>query len=199
MPSIDRGGARVVTLGELVMILDLHRQGLTISAIARRTGLDRKTVQRYIERGLEPPVYKPRPPRPTKVTPYERYLRERVAAYPDLTGRRLYREIRDLGYTGGYTVVKDFLRIVRPREPAGFERRFETPPGRQAQIDFAQFRVSFTDAPGTECIVWLFSLVLGHCRFLWGRFVLRQSLRHAPRRAYVQAVGALPRDQSGQV
>jgi transposase len=69
MPSIDRGGARVVTLGELIMILDLHRQGLTISAIARRTGLDRKTVHRYIERGLEPPVYTPRPPRPTKVTP----------------------------------------------------------------------------------------------------------------------------------
>jgi transposase len=59
----------VVTLGELIMILDLHRQGLTISAIARRTGLDRKTVHRYIERGLEPPVYTPRPPRPTKVTP----------------------------------------------------------------------------------------------------------------------------------
>src|SRR5215213_835718 len=128
MPSIDRGGARVVTLGELVMILDLHRQGLTISAIARRTGLDRKTVQRYIERGLEPPVYKPRPPRPTKVTPYERYLRERVAAYPDLTGRRLYREIRDLGYAGGYTVVKDFLRTVRPRAHSSQPR---WPPSRQ--------------------------------------------------------------------
>ena len=99
----------MVTLGELIMILDLHRQGLTISAIARRTGLDRKTVHRYIERGLEPPVYKPRPPRPTKITPYERYLRERVAAYPDLTGRRLYREIRDLGYAGGYTEVARFV------------------------------------------------------------------------------------------
>src|SRR3954447_10311131 len=69
MPSIDRGGARVVMLGELVMILDLHRQGLTISAIARRTGLDRKTVHRYIERGLEPPVYTPRPPRPAPPPP----------------------------------------------------------------------------------------------------------------------------------
>jgi len=69
MPSIDRGGALVVTLGELIMILDLHRQCLTISAIARRTGLNRKTVHRYIERDLEPPVYKPRPPRPSKINP----------------------------------------------------------------------------------------------------------------------------------
>ena len=37
------------------MILDLHRQGLPVSAIARRTGVDRKTVRKYIQTGLEPP------------------------------------------------------------------------------------------------------------------------------------------------
>ena len=52
----------MVTLGELVMILDLARQGLTVTAIARRTGHDRKTVRKYIERGLEPPAYKPGSP-----------------------------------------------------------------------------------------------------------------------------------------
>ncbi len=35
------------------MILDLHQQGLTVSAISRETGIDRKTVRKYIERGLE--------------------------------------------------------------------------------------------------------------------------------------------------
>ena len=43
----------MIQLGELVMILDLHRQGLTVSAIARRVGIDRKTVRKYIERGPE--------------------------------------------------------------------------------------------------------------------------------------------------
>ena len=37
----------MVKLGEVVMILDLHRQGLTVSAIARELGIDRKTVRRY--------------------------------------------------------------------------------------------------------------------------------------------------------
>jgi transposase len=43
----------VVKLGELVMTLDLHRQGLTVSAIARELGIDRKTVRRCIARGSD--------------------------------------------------------------------------------------------------------------------------------------------------
>ena len=54
------GAATVIQLGELLMILDLHRQGLSISAIARRTGRDPKTIRKYIARGLEPPAYGPR-------------------------------------------------------------------------------------------------------------------------------------------
>jgi transposase len=158
------------------MILDLHRQGLTISAIARRTGMDRTTIAKYIKRGLEPPSYGPRRPRPTVVTPVEAYLRERIAAFPELTGSRLLREVKELGYAGGYTALKDFLRIIRPKPPQAFERRFETPPGKQAQVDFAYFRTTFTDDPGAERIVWLFSLVLGHSRMMWARFVVRQDL-----------------------
>ena len=139
------------------MILDLHRQGLSVSAIARRVGIDRKTVRKYIERGLEPPVYQARQPRPTKVERFQPYRRERVAAYPDLTGVRLLREIRDRGYAGGYTTVKEALRDIRPIMPAGFEVRFETPPGRQAQVDFTHFRTVFTDEPSVERVVWLTS------------------------------------------
>jgi len=167
----------VVRLGELVVILDLHRQGLSVSAIARQVGLDRKTVRGYIERGLEPPAYRPRQPCATKVAPFQAYLRERVAAYPDLTGTRLYRELGKIGYAGGYTAVKDFLREVRPSSSPGFEVRFETPPGRQAQVDFSHFRTVFTDEPGVERVVWLFSLVLGHSRMLWGRFVPHQDMQ----------------------
>lgn len=47
----------MIKLREMMMILDLHRQGLSVSAIARQAGIDRKTVHKYIERGLEAPVY----------------------------------------------------------------------------------------------------------------------------------------------
>jgi hypothetical protein len=101
----------VIRLGELVMILDLHRQGLSVSAIARQLARDRKTVRKYIERGLELPAYGPRQPRPTVVTPFAPYLRERIAAFPELTGSRLLREIKELGYAGGYTLALQTPRL----------------------------------------------------------------------------------------
>jgi hypothetical protein len=58
------------------------------------------------------------------LAPFERYLWDRVAAFPELTISRLHREIR--GYTGGSTAVTDFLREVLPRPVAGFEVRFKT-------------------------------------------------------------------------
>ena len=108
-------------LGDLMMILDLHRQGLKVAVIARQVGIDRKTVRKYIARGLE--------------------------------------EIGERGYSGGYSTVRDTVRALRPAGGGSpFAVRFETPPGQQAQVDFAQFRVRFTSAPESVQIVWLFSM-----------------------------------------
>jgi transposase len=162
-----------------MMILDLPRQGLSITAIARRTGRDPKTIRKYTERGLEPPVYGPRRVgRPNKLAPYLDYLRERVAAFPDLSAVRLTREIRERGYTGAYTAVKRFVSAIRPeRPPKPVEVRFETPASHQAQVDFARFVTTFTDEPGVVRIIWLFSLVLGHSRYIFARFVMHQDVQ----------------------
>ena len=186
----------MIRLGEVVMIIDLHRQGVSVSAIARQTGLDRKTVRRYIERGLEPPAYSPRKPRTTLLDPFTGYLRERVTAYPGLSGARLLRELKERGYGGGYTAVTDYLRDVRPPADPRFEVRFETAPGEQGQVDFAHFQVVFTDEPTTPRIVWLFSMVLGYSRLIWGRFVVHQDLATVLRChvAAFEALGGAPRE-----
>jgi transposase len=190
------GSGTMIKLGELVMILELHRQGLKVSAIARQLGLDRKTVRRYIERGLEPPSYGPRPPQPRSTDPFLSYLHERLAAYPSLTAVRLWRELRERGYAGGYTAVKRTVREIRPEPIKRFEVRFETPPGEQAQVDLARFEVAFTDEPGVTRIVWLFSLVLGHSRLIWARFVVHQDLQSVLRChiAALEAIGGAPRE-----
>ncbi len=166
----------MLTLGELFMIHDLKEQGLSIKAIAQRTGMDRKTVRKYLKQGLSVPTYGPREPRPSKLDSYRDYLAQRIGLYPELSGSRLLREIRELGYTGGYSLVTDYLREIRPSASQAFERRFETPAGKQAQVDFAQFKVRFGCEPNQDRIVWLFSMVLGCSRYLYGRYVWRQTL-----------------------
>lgn len=100
-----------------------------MSAIARQSGIDRKTVRKYIERGLAAPVYGPRKPRESVIDPFTAYLRERVTRYPGLTGKRLFRGLKELGYGGGHTAVTDFLRDIRPAATErGYEIRFEKPP-----------------------------------------------------------------------
>lgn len=183
-------------LGDLMMILDLHRQGLKVAVIARRVGVDRKTVRKYIARGLEPPCYGPRQPRARTIDTHVAYLRSRLAEYPGLTAQRLLREIVGRGYTGAYSMVRDEVRALRPAGGGkGFAVRFETLPGEQAQVDFAQFRVSFTEEPGTVHIVWLFSIVLGYSRLIWGRFAHRQTMQTvlACHKAAFEAFGGVPR------
>jgi transposase len=189
---IGFGAVLVVQLGELLMILDLHRQGLSVTAIARRTGRDPKTVRKYIEQGLELPAYGPRQAgRPNKIAPFVDYLRDRVVIYPDLSAVRLTREIRERGYDGAYTAVKRFVAAIRPEDRIKpFEVRFETPAGYQAQVDFARFVVRFTDEPGVMRIVWLFSLVLGHSRYIFARYVMHQDLQTLLR-CHCQAFAAI--------
>src|SRR3954453_14747320 len=179
-----------------MMILELHRQGLKGSAIARQLGIDRKTVAKYLARGLEPPAYGPRPPRARATDPFVPYLRERLSAYPGLTAVRLRREVKERGFTGAYTAVKRAVAMIRPAAPLPIEVRFETPPGEQAQVGLARFEVEFTDEPGVKRIVWLFSLVLGHSRLLWARFVLHQDLQTILRchTAAFGAIGGVPRE-----
>ena len=180
----------MIRLGDLMMILELHRRELSVTAIARRTRRDPKTVRKYIERGIEAPAYGPRSVgRPSRLAPYMDFVHERVTAFPDVSAVRLTRDIRELGYRGAYTAVKRYLAAIRPDTgPKPYEVRFETPPGVQAQVDFARFVVNFTDDPGTVRIVWLFSLELG---LLYLRAVRPSSGSADALRCHIQAFEAM--------
>jgi transposase len=177
LPPLAGGRGTVVKFGEFIMILELHWQGLKVAAIARQLGIDRKTVRKYISRGLEPSTYGPRPHRQKSTDPFLLYLRERLVAFPGLTAVWLWREMRERGYAGGYTAVKRAVRDIRPEPITPFEVRVETPPGEQAQVDLARFEVEFTDEPGVTRIVWLFCMVLGYSRLIWARFIIHHDLQ----------------------
>ena len=159
------------------MIHTLKSQGLSVSEIARQLKVDRKTVRKYLRFNADDPSAMQRKPRTRKLAAYEPYLLERVHQFPTLTATRLMREIRELGYAGSYTILSDYLRQVRPRDEVAFEVRFETPPGHQAQTDFATFAARFERQPNSPRRIYLFTMVLGHSRYLWGRFCDNQALQ----------------------
>ena len=92
-----------------------------------------------------------------------------MADYPKLSAMRLYDEIRKAGYQGGYGRVRDHVREIRPREMEEEAVRFETPPGRQGQVDFASFGMAWGRR---HALV----VVLGFSRLLWLRFYRRQTM-----------------------
>jgi transposase len=143
---------------DYLVIHKLHALGYSITQIARELQLDRKTVRRHLARA-HPPAYQ-RAPRPATLDPYRTWIRTRLAAAP-LTARRLWRELRPLGYTGGYTILKHFVAQIRPKPPVPVVVRFETAPGDQGQADFARFEVTWA-ATGVTQVVWLFLMTLGY-------------------------------------
>lgn len=90
--------------------------------------MDRKTVRRLLDRGFAAPAYPPRELRPRLLEPYEDYLANKIGSCPDLSRRRLFREIWKLGYKGSYAAVTAHLGVTRPHAAPWFERRFETKP-----------------------------------------------------------------------
>jgi transposase len=113
----------------------MKQMGLSVSAISEVTGYDRKTVRRYL---LEPegvPSYGPRTVQPSKLDPHKPYLEDRMKAGV-WNAQVLLRELRRRGYGGGYTILKDWLHPQRVAAGAAAVRRFETPPGKQAQVDW---------------------------------------------------------------
>lgn len=119
----------------------LAKHGLGVREIARQVGVSRNTVRRYL-REPEAVHYRERPPRPGKLAAFEDYVVARlVSALPErLAASVLLRELRERGYTGGYTILKDFVAAQQPPAAADPVVRFETAPGEQMQVDWASLR-----------------------------------------------------------
>jgi len=101
----------------------LHaRDKLSEREIARRTGLSRNTVSKWLRAPVkEAPKYR-REPRPNKLSAFEEALKQALTAdarrpkHERRTARALHAEIRAAGYTGGYSGVTDFVRAWRQGE-----------------------------------------------------------------------------------
>lgn len=155
-------------------IVQRHQQGMSSRAIAKELGISRGTVKRVLARlreqrdGAAPAGPGPRR-RASLIDAYEPILRELLERYPNLTVERALQELHTRGYPGGYTILRQRMRLLRPRPAPAPVPRFETGPGAQAQMDYGIYDIDFTREGRRR--VYLFSYLLGYSRRQYLRFV----------------------------
>jgi len=147
-------------------IWGLKRQGLSDRAVARRLGINRGTVRKYLKSG-EFPVYR-KVKRVSKLEPYFGVIQEWLGQ-DDFQASWIYRKLVSLGYAGSYEVVKRHVQGIKGERDRVAFMRFETEPGRQAQVDFGDFQVLGWD--GSVRTVYVFAMVLGYSRHLYAEVV----------------------------
>jgi transposase len=157
-------------------IVTRHQEGASMRSIAKDLGISRGAVVRVLRRvqaqreGRAAPAPGPRQrPRQSIIDPFEPILQELLAKYPNLTVERALQEVRARGYTGGYTVLRERVRRLRPQSAPAPVPRFETGPGAQAQMDFGVYDIDFLREGRRR--VYLFSYLLGYSRRQYLRWV----------------------------
>ena len=154
-------------------IVALHRQGFSERAIARKLGVHRNTVKKYIQSG-QTPKYKKKTRRESILAPYHRVIDDFLIE-DDYRATWIYNRIKQLDYSGGYGIVKNYVRQVKQKNRRQAYIRFETIPGLQGQMDWADFQVA--DRNGNSFAVYLFVLILGFSRAMFAMFVDRCTLQ----------------------
>lgn len=158
----------MLNMEEQFMIRHLHNEGLNVSEISRQTGYDRKTIRKYIlAEGIQ--EGSKRKPRGSILDPFKEHIRQRLEDYP-LSAVRILEEIKDMGYSGSYTIVKDYVRTIKRSKGIPAEYRYETGPGVQSQVDWGEVDRIIVD--GRTRKLYCFSMILGYSRTRYVEFTL---------------------------
>jgi len=164
----------MLNVEEWAEIRRLHRvEGMSIRGISRRLEVARETVARAL-RAKGPPVYRRRAAR-SKLDPFKGRIADLLAEYPRLSAVRVREILRAEGYTGGMTILRDYLHQVRPRPIQAFQRTVY-PPGEIGQVDWARMPDAIPDAFGKLRPVYALVMVLGYSRMLTVVFSFRTRL-----------------------
>ena len=160
----------------LHQIVVLFQGGASMRRIAQSLHVSRQTVHRALEQhrqartaGSPRDLPGPAPRRGSQLDAFETAIQDLLARYPDITVQRVHEELRRLGYQGGYTILSQRVRTLRPGPLIAPVRRFETPMGLQAQMDYSTYELDFTVEGRRR--VHAFSYVLGYSRRQYLHFV----------------------------
>ena len=178
---------------EKTLMHRLIEEGFGVTAVARRLGRCRQTIYNRLKKEESPEAAPVKTRRKSKLDPFKSYIVNALRRF-DLPATAVLEKIRKMGYAGGITILRDFMAGVKEEEVRRVVERFETEPGRQAQVDWASCGTILHK--GRRRRLSLLVVVLGHSRVIWARFVVserRPVLLELLERAF-RELGGVPKE-----
>ena len=160
----------MISYDKFHLIHSLKKQGLYTSQISSISELSENTVRKYLRQ--EKYLPQARPKRISKLAPFISIIDEMLRRYSNYSAQQVFQEISSEGYEGGYTLVKDHLRKVRPKvREAYLTLHFK--PGQSGQVDWGVAGYILID--GKKRKVSFFVMILSHSRAIFVYFTLSEA------------------------
>jgi transposase len=166
-----------------------EQRALTPAQIARELDLDPRTVAKWLAEHRFVPRKSAK--RYSKLDPFKSSILQLLETHP-YSAIQLLQRIRGEGFDGGYTILKDYVRKVRPRRSPAF-LKLAFAPGECAQVDWGSYG---TIAVGdTRRRLSFFVMVLCYSRMMYLEFTVSQTIDHflSCHQNAFQTFGAVPK------
>ncbi|MCB0392702.1 MAG: IS21 family transposase [Bdellovibrionales bacterium] len=164
----------MIRLEEWMDIKQMHHEGKSIREISKETGRARNTVRKVLKQKA-PEKYK-MAKRATKIDPHQEYIKTRYEE-SGVSAIRMHEEIKQMGYVGSLRSLRRYMQTLKQKKKSlqNLTVRFETPPGKQAQVDWAHCG-QFTNEEGKKVNIYGFVMVLSYSRKMYVRFVTQTKI-----------------------
>jgi transposase len=171
LPMESSGGGAMIRPERWYEIHSRFKLKESKKLIARSLGISVQTVRRIL-RQQEPKGYERPKASESILEPYKDYIRQRLPSV-GYCAQAIYEELLEKQYRGGYDTVKLFVRPLREEATREATVRFETPPGKQSQVDWGE---CWTLLGEKRMKVHLFVMTLGYSRRMFSRATLDERL-----------------------
>lgn len=148
----------------------LKHQQLRPSQIAREMGLDLRTVEKWIDE----PRFRPRKSmlKASKLDPFKPLIQRWLETHA-YSAQQIFQRRREEGFEGGYSIVKSYVRKIRPRRAPAF-LTLSFAPGQCAQVDWGEY--GSVAGGATRRKLSFFVMVLCYSRLMVVEFTLSQKM-----------------------
>jgi transposase len=150
-------------------VVTLYGKGWSIRRLSLEFGISRGRIDRLLISNTDSRDTTPREvisvkkKRHSKLDPWKEFICELLEKYPDITGQRVYEHLKEKGFDGEVTIVRQYLNSIRQTGPKSPIRMVETDPGQRAAHDWSDYQIPFTGTGETEQVTF-FSYILCYSR-----------------------------------